>query len=217
MPEICRILGVSIGPGGLPKSPQGGQVLLSVEGFANDKHRYRLHGGPDKAVCVYCEDDYLELEDQGCKPPNDDEWSIGAFGENLTIDGIRSQRVRLGSCFFTGTVVMQVTQPRQPCNNLNVYGPRMRKTLEQQLRTGFYMKVLQGGALQAGEELYYENLRGMTIEQVNHLFYVQMRSGSPQQRRAAAETLLATENLSEDFKTLVHKSRIMSLDQGASN
>ncbi len=217
MPEICRILGVSIGPGGLPKIPQEGPVPLTADGFANDKHRYRLHGGPDKAVCVYCEDDYLELEDQGHKPPNEEEWSIGAFGENLTIDGIRSQRVRLGSCFFTGTVVMQVTQPRQPCNNLNAYGPRMKKTLEQQLRTGFYMKVLQGGDLQAGEKLYYENLRGMTIEQVNELFYVQMRSGSPQQRRAAAETLLATEHLSEDFKSLVRKSRIMTLGQDASD
>lgn len=217
MPEICRILGISIGPGGLPKLPQEGPVLLTEAGFANDKHRYRLHGGPDKAVCVYCEDDYLELEDQGYKPPTDDEWSVGAFGENLTIDGVPSQRVRLGSCFFTGTVVMQVTQPRQPCNNLNVYHPRMRKIWEQQLRTGFYMKVLQGGYLQVGEELYYENLRGMTLEQVNELFYVQMRTGSPQQRRAAAETLLATEYLSEDFKAQVRRSRIMTLGQGPSD
>ena len=76
MPEICKILAVCISPGGLPKQAQDGSTILSSAGFTNDKHRYHLHGGPDKAVCVYCEIDYLELEDLGHKPPNDDEWEV---------------------------------------------------------------------------------------------------------------------------------------------
>lgn len=205
MPEHCKILGVCIGPGGLPKQLQDGPVTLSVDGFANDKHRYHLHGGPDKAVCVYCETDYLVLEDQGYKPPDQNEWEAGAFGENLLIDDTNSRRVRLGDCFYTSTVVMQVTQPRQPCKNLNVYHPGLMGVIESQFRAGFYMKVLQGGLLQTGEVIYRENLRGMALERVNELFYVTMKTGTPEEKRAAAEELLALPNLSEDFKTAVRK------------
>ncbi len=205
MPEQCKILGVCIGHGGLPKQLQADPVTLSVDGFANDKHRYYLHGGPDKAVCVYCEVDYLALEDQGYKPPNDDEWEAGAFGENLLIDDTDPHRVRLGDCFYTSTVVLQVTQPRQPCKNLNVYHPSLMKIIEAQFRAGFYMKVLQGGTLQAGETIYRENLRGMPLEQVNELFYITLKTGTSEAKQAAAEELLALNNLSEDFKTAVRK------------
>lgn len=203
MSEICKILAVCIGPGGLPKQAQEDPVTLSTDGFANDKHRYHRHGGPDKAVCAYIEMDYLALEDQGYKPTDlltEGEWEGGAFGENILIDDVNPQRVRLGDCFFTDTVVMQVTQPRQPCNNLNVYHPDLMKIIQAQFRAGFYLKVLQGGTLQAGETLYRENLRGMTLEQVNTLFYVSMRTGTPEERRHAAEELLAQEQLCEDFK-----------------
>ncbi len=208
MPEICKILAVCIGPGGLPKPAQDGAVTLSAEGFANDKHRYHRHGGPDKAVCAYTEMDYLALEDQGYKP-NDPlaqgEWEGGAFGENILIDDVNPQRVRLGDCFYTSTVVMQVTQPRQPCKNLNVYHRDLMKVIEAQFRAGFYLKVLQGGTLQAGETLYRENLRGMMLEQVNTLFYVTLRTGSPAEQRQAAEALLTQEHLSEDFKEDVRR------------
>lgn len=208
MPEICKILAVCIGPGGLPKLAQEGPITLSVDGFANDKHRYHRHGGPDKAVCAYCEQDYLELEDQGYKPPQDTEWDGGAFGENILIDDTHPQRVRLGDCFFTSTVVMQVTQPRQPCKNLNVYHPGLMTVIESQFRAGFYLKVLQGGTLQAGETLYRENLRGMSLARVNELFYVTLRHGTPEEKRAAAEELLAQANLSEDFKQDVRKLQL---------
>ena len=42
----------------------------------------------------------------------------GAFGENITVNGMREEDVCIGDTFELGQAIVQVTQPRQPCFKL---------------------------------------------------------------------------------------------------
>ena len=79
----------------------------------------------------------------------------GGFGENLTTLGLHESTVSIGDVLRIGTTEVQVTQPRQPCFKLglrfsdNALGRMMMQTG----RTGWYLRVLKPGRLQAGDPL----------------------------------------------------------------
>lgn len=109
------------------------------------------HGGPDKAINVYPSGHYaMWVEELGLTLPS------GAFGENFTTTGMTEDGVCVGDEFQCGDLRLQVSQPRQPCWKL---ARRWRvKDLAAQVertgRTGWYFRVLSGGAVQAGMVLH---------------------------------------------------------------
>lgn len=124
-----------------------GRVNLDGDGQADLVN----HGGPDKAVCVYPADHYpywREALNLPTLPP-------GAFGENLTVEGLTEAGVCIGDIWRIGVVTVQVSQPRQPCWKL---ARRWRiKTLALQVqqtgRTGWYFRVLEEGTVSAASPL----------------------------------------------------------------
>jgi len=134
---------------GIVKSPVQGAAYLTQTGFRGDVQVNRQnHGGPDKAVCVYCSDHYHVWNDE-----SDESFGPGLFGENLTITGMHETDVRIGDVFAVGEVEVQVSQPRQPCHKLSKkvgdlsFSDRVIKTG----MTGFYFRVLKEGLVQAGD------------------------------------------------------------------
>jgi MOSC domain-containing protein YiiM len=106
----------------------------------------RVHGGIDKAVYAYPAEHYAYWREQlGITLP----W--GAFGENLTIEGLLEDGVGVGDRLRVGEAEVVVTQPRFPCSKL---GARFRRRdmvtwfLESR-RTGFYVSVLREGRVAA--------------------------------------------------------------------
>jgi MOSC domain-containing protein YiiM len=108
-----------------------------------------IHGGPDKAVLGYAASHYplwrLELE-----------WpdlSFGAFAENFTLDGLSEETVCLGDVYAVGEAVVQVSQPRSPCWKIarRWQRPDLTERVEATGRTGWYHRVLQEGAVEAGQ------------------------------------------------------------------
>ncbi|MBJ8032143.1 MOSC domain-containing protein, partial [Bacillus cereus group sp. N21] len=71
------------------------------------------HGGVDKAVCVYSGEHYSYWEET-----LNQDLEYGAFGENITVSGMREEDVCIGDTFELGEAIVQVTQPRQPCFKL---------------------------------------------------------------------------------------------------
>ena len=76
---------------------------------------------------------------------------IGAFGENLAVCNQTESDVCIGDIFQIGKVKVQVSQPRQPC-----WKPARRWKvkdlaiqLQQQGMTGWYLRVLKEGEIQA--------------------------------------------------------------------
>jgi MOSC domain-containing protein YiiM len=108
------------------------------------------HGGPDKAILCYAASHYeqwrIELPELNMPP--------GSFGENLTVQGADEQSICVADLFQVGECVVQVSQPRQPCWKISRrWGIKtLTKTVTQTGRTGWYLRVLRSGSLQAGDQ-----------------------------------------------------------------
>ena len=109
------------------------------------------HGGPDKAVCCYASEHYPEWSELLGLP-----MSHGAFGENFTTQGLTEERVCIGDVFTVGAnVVVQVSQPRQPCGNISRRWerPDLPRRMEATGRNGCYLRALAEGEVGAGDAL----------------------------------------------------------------
>ncbi len=106
------------------------------------------HGGPDKAVLLYAAAHYpLWRSELG-----DPALPYGAFGENFTIDGLTEEIVCIGDVFAVGQARIQVSQPRQPCWKIERRWnrPGLTRQVQRTGRTGWYARVLDEGAVEAG-------------------------------------------------------------------
>ena len=134
------------------KTPVPGRIAvarLNVEG--DQQADLSVHGGPDKAVYAYPTEHYPFWREElpGVELP----W--GAFGENLSIEGLLEPEVRIGDRLRIGTAEFVVTQPRMPCFKLNVRfrRPDMVKRFVRAGRSGFYLSVLKEGHVGAGDTI----------------------------------------------------------------
>jgi MOSC domain-containing protein YiiM len=110
----------------------------------------RYHGGVDRAILGYSVDHYPTWHSElGYSLVH------GAFGENFTIARLFEDNVCIGDVYRLGPVLVQVSQPRQPCWKLSRrHGiPGLAASAEKTGRTGWYMRVLQEGYVEAGMEL----------------------------------------------------------------
>jgi MOSC domain-containing protein YiiM len=121
-----------------------GRTHLQGDGQADKKY----HGGLERAVLAYSADHYQHWRRE--LPAL--EMSPGAFGENFTISGSCEQNVCIGDTYRVGEVLVQVSQPRGPCWKLGRRWnlPDLVKRVETNGRTGWYLRVLQEGRVEAG-------------------------------------------------------------------
>jgi len=134
------------------KSPVEGRrrvSRLNIEG--DEQSDLTVHGGVDKAVYCYASEhyDFWRRELPGVPLP----W--GAFGENLTTDGLLEGAAFVGDRLRAGSAEFVVTQPRLPCYKLGVrFGrPDILKTFLESRRIGFYLSVAVEGEVGAGDEI----------------------------------------------------------------
>ena len=167
-----RIEGAEPWTSGIYKSPVEGRVHLASEQLAGDGQADRkVHGGPDKAVCVYSADHFRlwreELTGVECGP--------GSFGENFSVEGQRETTVCVGDTYRIGTAVVQISQPRAPCWKLGRRWnrPDMPKLVVESGRTGWYLRVLEAGEVERGDELTLVErpFPHLTIDAVNAVAY----------------------------------------------
>lgn len=122
---------------------------VSWAGLVGDEHTGK-RVDHDRAICCHSLAHYRFWASYFRRP-----FPIGLFGENLTVDGALDEDVCIGDIFRCGTVVMQVTQPRTPCQTQarRVGIHNFVKLVEQTNRRGFLMRVLEPGMLQVGQPL----------------------------------------------------------------
>ncbi|HEY7482071.1 MAG TPA: MOSC domain-containing protein [Gemmatimonadales bacterium] len=133
------------------KSPVSGPVFAGALGLAGDAvANPEVHGGIDQAVLMYAAAHYpLWRADLGR------ELSFGAFGENLTVDGLDESSVCIGDVLQIGAVTLEVSQPRQPCATLarRHQVPNMVAIVRGNGRSGWYVRVLVEGHIEAGQTI----------------------------------------------------------------
>ena len=157
---------------GIYKHPVPGPIFLSLTNLAGDGQAdLKVHGGPDKAVCVYPSGHYAswreELGAHDCGP--------GWFGENFSVDGQIEKDVAIGDTYRIGTAVVQISQPRAPCSKLarRWKRPHMPKLVVESGRTGWYLRVLETGTVERGDllTLLDSPFPQWTIDAVNAVAY----------------------------------------------
>lgn len=137
---------------GIYKKPVSGAVWASRTNLAGDGQAdLGVHGGPDKAVYAYPSEHYpLWRAELGLA-----EMTFGGFGENLTVSGLLELEVSIGDVYRAGEALLQISQPRGPCWKLaRRWGIKgLEKRFSVTGRTGFYLRVLQEGNVEAGLDL----------------------------------------------------------------
>jgi MOSC domain-containing protein YiiM len=136
---------------GIGKAPVEGRVRVAgVNLDGDDQADRRVHGGPDKAVYAYAREDTAWWEAQLGR-----ELGPGAFGENLTVEGVEVSGAVIGERWRLGTVELEVCQPRFPCFKLGLrFGdPLMLKRFTRAERPGAYLRIVREGEIGAGDAI----------------------------------------------------------------
>ena len=133
------------------KEPVEGPVpVRGVNLDGDDQADRRVHGGTDKAVYAYAQEDY--------------QWWAGelgrsvrpaTFGENLTTEGVAPGQSVIGERWAIGSVILEVSQPRLPCFKL---GLRLGDAgfvdrFDEARRFGTYLRIVTDGVLEAGQPI----------------------------------------------------------------
>jgi ferredoxin-NADP reductase/MOSC domain-containing protein YiiM len=142
------------------------------------------HGGEHRAVYVYQLDSYRYWQAQMKR----DDFSFGQFGENFTVDGLSDDEVCIGDRYRIGSALFEVSQPRVTCYRIGIRmdEPRMAALLVAHGRPGFYLRVVEEGDVEAGDDVMKiaTGSEAMTIADVNALLYLAGRHDVEQMRRA---------------------------------
>jgi MOSC domain-containing protein YiiM len=148
---------VNISLGGLPKRavPEG---LITPMGVHGDVHAHpQIHGGERKAVLLIAAEVIEDLTARGYP------LFFGALGENLTTRGLNVRDIRIGDQIRAGGAMLEITQPRGPCTQLDVYGESLKyEIFDQQVKqrdprsprwgmSGFYASVISPGPVAPGD------------------------------------------------------------------
>jgi MOSC domain-containing protein YiiM len=156
---------------GIHKQPVPGAVMVRKLGLEGDRQAdLRLHGGASKAVYAYPFEHYAFWTAQRLKAVNGTAaLPPGSMGENLTMEGLLEKDIWIGDRLHIGSAVLEVTEPRFPCYKFNVKMgfSHAGKLMVQSGACGFYLRVLQVGAIQAGDAvILMPGLRQKSITQL---------------------------------------------------
>ena len=133
------------------KSPVAGPVHAGALGLEGDTvYDTECHGGFDQALLMYAAAHYPRWEAELGHP-----LEPGAFGENLLVDGVDEDAACIGDHYRIGPARLQVTHPRTPCSTLarRHQIPDMIAIVRRNSRSGWYLRVLDEGIVEAGQEV----------------------------------------------------------------
>ncbi|MET0865083.1 MAG: MOSC domain-containing protein, partial [Nakamurella sp.] len=131
------------------KTPVEGPVRVRGVNLDGDSQADRsVHGGPDKAVYAYANEEIRDWETELGRP-----LEIATFGENLTTEGVDVSGALVGERWRIGTTLLEIAQPRLPCFKLGIRVgvPGFVRQFARASRPGAYLRIIEEGELTAGD------------------------------------------------------------------
>lgn len=142
--KILNYLGMAF-PSGVDKRNLFEAHFCHQSGLDGDYHGdLENHGTPDKAVLLYPFAHYARWEKELKRT-----LALGAFGENLVVQGLNERLFAIGDRIQSGDVILEISQPRYPCWKIAQHSgiPDLVERISKYPRTGFYARVIQEGML----------------------------------------------------------------------
>ena len=145
-----RIFQLNCSPGGVPKLAVR-EAIVTELGLVGDDHKFPdIHGGPERALCLFSLERILELQAEGHPI------FPGAAGENVTISGLEWEKLVPGVRLALGDeVVIEITKYTSPCNSMEEsFSDGNYARISQKANPGYsrvYARVLKTGRLVVGQ------------------------------------------------------------------
>ncbi|GAE28300.1 uncharacterized protein conserved in bacteria [Halalkalibacter wakoensis JCM 9140] len=145
-------------------------IWLSSSNLEGDEQADLVnHGGVDKAVCVYPYEHYTYWQER-----LDLSLPVGAFGENITMIGVKEADAHIGDTWKWGGAIVQISQPRRPCFKVaKRHGiKKFPLYIQETGYSGYYLRVLQEGEVSVNDPLVLiERKSDISVEFVNQVTY----------------------------------------------
>lgn len=141
---------INVSDGGVPKRPVP-EAMIAKTGVEGDRQQnLKVHGGPDRAVCLFSRDLLERLQAEGHPI------KAGSSGENLTLAGLEWGLMKPGALFSIGKdVQLEVTSYTVPCRyNAQWFQEGDYQRICQIKNPGWsrvYAKVLRAGVVRPGD------------------------------------------------------------------
>jgi MOSC domain-containing protein YiiM len=151
-----RIFQLNRSQGGVPKLAVR-EAEVTELGLVGDEHNFPdIHGGPERAVCLYSLERILELQAEGHPI------FPGAVGENITVSGLDWNQVVPGLQLSLGDEVqIEITKYTSPCNSIpDSFLDGDYPRISQKVHPGYsrvYARVLRSGRLVVGQPVRVVN------------------------------------------------------------
>lgn len=134
---------INVSQGGMPKLPIP-EARVTFTGIVGDRQRTpKVHGGPDRAVCIYSEELYQWLREQGVAV------TAGQVGENFTTRGLDLSILQIRDRLRIGGCVIEIAKVRVPCNQLKKWDPDLPEIIIG--RSGWIARVVEEGIVRTGD------------------------------------------------------------------
>ena len=135
--------------GGVPKHAVP-EAVLTMTGLAGDYHaKTEIHGGPERALCLYALELIHRLQDEGHPI------FPGSIGENVTLAGLDWAALQPGTRLALGETVIEISSYTSPCKTIAAsFTDGAFSRIAQKLHPGWsrlYARVLKAGRLATGE------------------------------------------------------------------
>lgn len=171
---------------GIFKLPVAEPIFLGNHSVKGDHiNNLKAHGGLDKACYGYGKNYYAYWK--GLYPNL--EWTFGMMGENLTISDVDESEIKIGDIYKVGAAVVQVSEPRQPCNTFAAkFGStEVIKQFIEFEHPGIYFRVIQEGNVQNGDEFHLElrNKQALSLQEVFQLLFKKKKSVNEEMAKVA--------------------------------
>lgn len=145
--------------GGVPKRAVN-EAQLTRTGLTCDRQAHpKIHGGPERALCLYSVEKIKELQAEGHPI------FPGSIGENVTISGIDWSTLKPGDRLALGDEVMiEITSYAGPCPTIagSFTGGKFKRISEKKHpgESRLYARVIQTGLLAVGQSVRVLNGKG---------------------------------------------------------
>lgn len=141
------------------KQPRTGRVAVGPLGLEGDEQADpTVHGGLSKAVYAYPSEHaalWQTLRAQARVTGWGEPLAAGAFGENLTLQGLTEDRLWVGDRLRLPDCELAVTEPRFPCDKFSAamgFAQAARMMVQSQT-FGAYLAVVVPGTVGAGDAI----------------------------------------------------------------
>ncbi|MGB8509010.1 MAG: MOSC domain-containing protein [Pyrinomonadaceae bacterium] len=147
-----RVFQLNCSDGGVPKRAVR-EAMLNTTGLVGDRQaKTNIHGGPERALCLYALEKILELQLEGHPI------FPGSIGENLTTFGLDWGELKPGCRLSVGEeVILEISSYTTPCQTIAAsFINRQFRRINQKERPGdsrLYTRVLRTGLLSVGQKI----------------------------------------------------------------